>query len=257
MLAVARATAVLCALIGCAGAARSGTSDSFTPSERAHRLLSVHVMSTFARSQARRFAAACLASSVVPLLLAACASSPQLGPEWVDPQLGTRSNLLRSARVLVACEAHDRAVRQVCQDRLAAEVVARGATPVFASSDTPLAPDRAVDGQLLPAARHLDAAAVLVVTLVPAVTDVSPGFSVGIGGFGFGRSSGMGVGVAAPIGGGQVTTGFSANGRATVVATGKLAWTASVVAQPSADLSAQLGALCKALLDSAESKGIF
>ncbi len=215
------------------------------------------MMPRFERRQATRFAAAGLAACTVSILFAACAASPQLGAQWIDPQLGTRSNLLRGAKVLVACEAQDRAVRQVCQDQLAAEVLARGATPVFASSDTPLTPDRAVDSQLLPAARSVDAKAVLVVTLVPAVTDASSGFSVGIGGFGFGRSSAVGVGVTAPIGGGQVTTGYSANARATAVSTGKLAWTASAAAAPSADLNAQLGALCKTLLDSAEAKGIF
>ena len=159
--------------------------------------------------------------------------------------------------MLVACEAQDLAIRQVCLDRVAAEVVARGATPAFASSDTTITPDRAVDGQLLPAARSADARAVLVITLVPAVTDVSPGFSVSLGGFGFGRSSAVGVGVAAPVGGGRIATGFSANARVTEVSSGKLVWTASAAALPSSDLNAQLGALCKAVLDSADKAGMF
>lgn len=191
------------------------------------------------------------------MLLAACTSTPQLGAQWTDPSLGSQSALLRSTKVLVACEAADVAIRQVCQEQLAAEVVARGATPVFAATDTPLTNDRSVDGQLVPGARTAGAAAVLVVTLTPASVDASPGFSIGIGGFGLGRNSALGVGVAAPIGGGRVETGFAANGRITEVASGRLVWTASAAAPPSSDLNAQFAALSKAVLDAAEKSGLF
>jgi hypothetical protein len=201
-----------------------------------------------------RSVAAALAASA---WLAACASAPQIEAQWFDPQLDADSGLLRGAKVLVACDAYDLAIRQICQDQLAAEVVARGATPVFATADTPIVTDRAIDGQLLPAARSAGAKAVLVVTLAPAVTDVSPGFSVGIGGFGFGRGSAVGVGAAAPIGGGRVTTGYSANGRVTDAASGRLVWTAKATTPPSSDLEAQLGQLARAVLDSAGKAGLF
>lgn len=197
--------------------------------------------------------AACAAA----VLLAACASGPQLDAQWSDPQLGAGSGLLRGARVLVACDAFDLVVRQLCQDQLAGEVVARGATPVFAPQDTPIAGDRAVDGQLLPAARSAGAKALMVVTIAAAATDVSPGFSIGIGGFGFGRNSAVGVGVAAPIGGGRVTTGYSANGRITEVASGRLVWAARATTPPSPDLNAQLGELSKAVLGAADKSGLF
>ena len=191
------------------------------------------------------------------VLLAGCASGPQLDAQWTDPQLGAGSGFLRGARVLVACDAYDLVVRQLCQDQLASEVVARGATPVFAAQDTPLATDRAVDAQLLPAARSAGAKALMVVTVAAAATDVSPGFSIGIGGFGFGRSSAVGVGVAAPIGGGRVTTGYSANGRITEVSSGRLVWAARATTPPSPDLNAQLGELSKAVLDAADKAGLF
>ena len=159
--------------------------------------------------------------------------------------------------MLVACDVFDVAVRQVCQDQLASEVVARGATPVFIAANTQLLTDRPLDGQLLPSARTADAKAVLVVTLTPASADVNSGPSFSIGGFGFGRSSAAGVGVSAPLGGGRVKTGFAANGRVTDVSTGRLVWTASAAAQPSADLGAQFGALSKVVLDSAEKAGLF
>lgn len=198
-----------------------------------------------------------VSAGLAAVLLGACATSPQLDAQWVDPQLGPQSGFLRGARVLVACDAYDLVVRQLCQDQLAGEVVARGATPVFAAQDTPIASDRAVDGQLLPAARSAGAKALMVVTIAPAVTDVSPGFSIGIGGFGFGRSSAVGVGVAAPIGGGRVTTGYSANGRITEVSTGRLVWAARAATAPSPDVNAQLGELSKAVLGAADKSGLF
>ena len=131
-------------------------------------------------SPARRALAAALV-----LAAAGCASSPQLAAQWTDPQLGPQSAFLRGSRVLVACDVADLTVRQLCQDRVAAEVTARGATPLFPGPDTLIATDRSIDGQLLAAARSADAKALMVLTLTPAVTDVSPGWSVGIGGFGY------------------------------------------------------------------------
>ena len=198
-----------------------------------------------------------LAALASAALLGACATSPQLDAQWTDPQLGAQSSFLRGATVLVACDAYDPVVRQICQDQVASEVVARGATPVFAAPDTPLATDHAVDGQLLPAARSAGAKALMVVTIAPALTDVSPGFSIGIGGFGFGRGSGVGVGVAAPVGGGRVTTGYSANGRVTDVGTGRLVWAVRAVTPPSPDVNAQLAELSRAVLDAADKSGLF
>ena len=111
-------------------------------------------------SPARRALAAALV-----LAAAGCTSSPQLAAQWTDPQLGPQSAFLRGSRVLVACDVADLTVRQLCQDRVAAEVSARGATPVFPGPDTLIATDRSIDGQLLPAARSADAKALMVLTL--------------------------------------------------------------------------------------------
>ncbi len=187
--------------------------------------------------------------------LAGCASGPQLDAQWSDPQLG--AGYLHGARVLVACDAAEIVVRQLCQDQLASEVVARGATPVFVAPGFAIATDRALDGQLLPAARDAGAKAVMVMTVAVAVNDVSPGFSIGIGGFGFGSHSAGGVGVSAPIGGGKVTSGYAANGRVTDVASGRLVWTAKATAAPSSDVAAQMGDLSKAVLGAADKAGMF
>ena len=188
-------------------------------------------------------------------LVAGCSSTPQLDAQWSDATLGP--GFLRGARVLVACDAFEVVVRQICQDQLAAQVVARGATPVFLAPGYPVATDRSIDAQLLPAAREAGAKALMVMTVAVAVNDVSPGFSIGIGGFGFGPSGGVGVGVQAPVGGGRVTSGYSANGRVTDVPTGRLVWTAKATSPPSSDINAQMSELSKAVLGAADKAGLF
>ena len=187
-------------------------------------------------------------------LLVGCAST-QLDAQWSDPSLGP--TFLRGARVLVACDAYELVVRQICQDQLAAEVTARGATPVFLAPGFPVATDRAIDPQLLPAAREAGAKAMMVMTVAVAVNEVSSPFTIGIGGFGFGGSGGVGVGVQAPVGGGRVTSGYSANGRVTDVPTGRLVWTAKATSPPSSDVNAQMGELSKAVLAAADKAGLF
>ena len=187
--------------------------------------------------------------------LAGCATGPQLEAQWSDPSVG--QSFLRGARVLVACDAYEVVVRQICQDKLAGEVVARGATPVFLAPGYPVATDRAIDGQLLPAAREAGAKAMMVMTVAVAVQDVSQPIQIGIGGFGFGSSGSAGVGVSAPVGGGRVTSGYSANGRLTDVPTGRLVWTAKATAPPSSDINAQMSDLSKLVLGAADKAGLF
>ena len=205
-------------------------------------------------------ASSCRRALAAALVLAAagCTSGPQLAAQWTDPQLGNQSAFLRKSRVLVACDVADLTVRQLCQDRVAAEIAARGATPVFPGPDTLIATDRSIDGQLLAAARSADAKALMVLTLTPAVTDVSQGFQVGIGGFGYGsKGGGVGVGVSAPVGGGRVTMGYAANGRVTDVGSGKLVFSASASTSPSSDLDLQLSELSKTVFGAADRSGLF
>ena len=86
---------------------------------------------------------------------------------------------------------------------------------------------------------------------------VSQGVSIGIGGFGFGRHSAGGIGVSAPIGGGQVSQGYAASGRVTDVASGRLMWTARASAPPSSNINEQFAELSKSVLDAAGSAGLF
>lgn len=192
-------------------------------------------------------------------LLAACATGPRLDAEWSDANAASRAGLLRGP-VLVACEAPDVALRNVCQDRVADEVRARGARPVFVPPETRLVQDQSLDAQLVPVARTQNAKAILVMSLRPAASEASgSGLSLGLGGFGFGRGGGsaLGVGVAAPIGGTRVETGFAANGRVTSVEQSRLVWTATAAASPSIDYDAQLADLSRTVLDAAARAGLF
>jgi hypothetical protein len=187
--------------------------------------------------------------------LAACTSAPQRQVEWSDPALGPNSRLL-GERVLVACEAYDAALRQVCEDRLSRELAARGATPVRVPPATSVVSGRELDGQLIPSATAAGAKAVLVVSLTPATWDAGSGMSLGIGGFSFGRNSAAGVGLGLPISTSAPSTGFSANGRVTEVSSGRMVWTSTFVAQPSGDLGAQFGDLSRAMVDAAHDAGM-
>lgn len=194
-----------------------------------------------------------MAASGATLLLAACAST-QINSQWVDPQLAGTS--LRGARVFVVCEAYDLGVRQVCQQQLVSEVVARGATAVPASEADAAQPR---DGErYLDAARAADAQAVLAVSVSLADTRSSPGFTVGLGGFGIGGGSVRGgVGVSVPIGGHQLQSGYAASSRLTDTANGRLLWTAKATTAPSNDLNTQMSDLAKAVLGAAEKAGLF
>lgn len=191
------------------------------------------------------------------LLVAACATTPRVDAEWTDSALGTQSSLLRGARVLVACQAPDVAIRNVCQDGLTKELRDRGTIPVFVPDDTRFVAGEPFDAQLVPVARAASAKAIFVVELRPVASEKAGGLSIGIGGFGFGSSSALGGGITAPVGGQRVDTGFGANGRVTDVARGRLVWTASVAAPPSQDTRAQFTSLSKSVADSADRAGLF
>ena len=205
------------------------------------------------RNQARiGFVAACAA-----LALSACATAPRPDVVWSAPDIGAQLGLLRGANVLVACEAPDVAIRNVCQDQLAGQASARGARPVFVSGETTLVAGRPIDDQLLSSARSANAAAIVVMSLRPVATESESPFSISLGGFGLGRGSAIGGGVTAPLGDARVSTGYAANGRVTSVATGRLVHTASASASPNEDLPRQLSALSASVLDSAAKAGLF
>lgn len=197
------------------------------------------------------------AVALVTFAATGCTTGPKLEAQWADPAFNAQSRLLQGQRVLIACDAYDTTVRQICQDRLARGVLAKGATPVLVPAGTPLVQDRELDAQLIPTAQALGARAVLTVTMTPATASAGSGLSVGIGGFSFGRGGGAGIGLSAPIGGGEVNTGYAASGRLTDLKAGRLVWAATHVASPSGNLETQFSELTQALLDSAQGAGMF
>ena len=197
---------------------------------------------------------------VVPAILmtgASCTTAPRVDAQWVDPAIQAGSAVLRGAKVMVACDAVDFAVRQVCQDRISAQLNMRGAIPVTVAPDLRVYPDRPVDEQLAAAAQSAGAQAVLVVTPTPAFNGGGSGMSVGIGGFSFGGNGGVGLGLSAPIGGGgNGLIGFAFNGRLIDAGTGHLLWTATVVAPVATEINSQFNALSGLLLQNAQTSGL-
>jgi len=193
--------------------------------------------------------------AALPLIVSACASTV-VDAQWRNVELP--ASYLRGATVMVSCEAADDVLRRICEERVVADLNARGALPVLAAPGTVAAAQPGIaDAQYLPAARDSGAKAVFSVTVGASSTSVSPGVMLSIGGFGFGRNSGGGVGVAAPIGGGQVSNGYSANGRVTDVASGRLMWSARASTPPSSDVNGQLADLSRSVLDAAGKAGLF
>jgi hypothetical protein len=218
-----------------------------------HRAPTQEIRMTVARTRTE-FLAVATVGFAGALLLAGCATKT-LDAQWSDPQL-TSGNPLRGARVLVVCEAQDLVLRRICQDQVGVQVTAAGATPVAA-------PDGAADAsgnpaRYLAAATAASAKAVLVTTVAPDSSVAKSGFTVGFGLGGFGGGGfGGGVGVAAPVGGTKVATGYAANGSITDVASGRLMWTGKATAAPSDDLNSQVTELAKAVVTGAGKAGLF
>lgn len=193
------------------------------------------------------------------LLAAACASSPEVGTQWSDPQFAGRS--LRGARLLVVCEAPDPALRRHCQDRLAAELVAYGATPLVAAEAPPGAPvGRPLAETWLPAARDAGAQALFSAALSAdaAAYPVSPSVGIGIGGWSGGHSSvGGGIGISMPMGGYRNAMALGATGVLTDVASGRTMWTGSASGPYTGDPVAQIGELARAVVQAAGKAGHF
>jgi hypothetical protein len=188
-------------------------------------------------------------------LLAGCAST-HLDAQWADPQLAP--GLLRGARVMVACEAHEVVLKQICQDRLAAEVSARGGTPLPLADTGSPGPGRApVSEQALASARAAGAKAVLVHAVTVADVASGGGMSLSIGGMSIGGSGGVGVGVSMPVGTPRTHSGYAIESRITDALSGRVLFTAKASARPSADTNAQLAELTRAVFAAADQAKAF
>jgi hypothetical protein len=104
---------------------------------------------------------------------------------------------------MVVCEAAETTLQQVCLDRMAEELTARGLSPVRSAQPPSASVGRGAQAYV-GEARTAGAGALLLTSVTPdsgQVSRPSP-FSIGIGGFGIGGGHvGAGVGVSVPIGG--------------------------------------------------------
>jgi hypothetical protein len=183
--------------------------------------------------------------------LAAGCAGPAVDAQWTDPQLA--GSPLRSGRVYVVCEAVEAVIARLCQERMQAELQARGAATVAAPdsvAQSPLAPRD--DARYVALARSAGAASVWVASITPETAPAEPrsGLSIGLGGFRVGGHGGVGAGVSVPIGIGAAQPEYAASARVTDVASGRLLWTARA-GGASADAQAQLDALLPRLADAA------
>lgn len=182
---------------------------------------------------------------------AGCAST-QVEAPWSDPQ--RPPNLLHGARVMIACEAPDLALKKLCQDQLASELVARNATPVPA----PELGAGQGEAAWLAAAGKLGVRALWLNRIGVAGAGSTPTISIGLGAFGLGGGNVRGgVGVSAPVAGGQTTYGFALEGRVSDVRSGRLSWSARATAPPSKDADAQLRELTRKVFDAADQAQLF
>ncbi len=196
------------------------------------------------------------AAALVAAGLAGCATT-QVDAQWRSVELP--AGYLRGATVLVSCETGEEVIKRICEDQLGADLRARGVRVLVAARGAlpAAAPVGATDAHYLPLARENGAKAVFSVSVGLASQTVSQGVSLGIGLGGFGRGVGGGLGVSAPIGGGQVSQGYAANGRVTDVASGRLMWTARASSPPSSDVNQQISELSKSVLDAAGTASLF
>jgi hypothetical protein len=193
------------------------------------------------------------------LLGAGCATT-QLDAQWTDPQFQGRS--LRGSTVLVVCEAADPAVKRMCQDRLAGELVAYGATPSIAPELANPVPGREqATSAYLPAARAAGAQAVFSAAVVTDMlaTRSGPSFGIGVGGFGGGHRSGVGggVGISLPIGGGASTYRHGLSGALTDVESGKLMWSGTASSSVDDNAAGQLDELTRSMAQAVQKAGFF
>jgi hypothetical protein len=195
------------------------------------------------------------------LLSGGCASTA-VQAQWADPLFAGRS--LRGATVLVVCHAGATAVQRICQDQIAARMLMSGIRPVMATeADLMAAEGEPITDNIFAAARRAEAHAIWAATIVPDVTVVSPGPTIGVGIGGFGtsggwhRSSGVGggIGVGVPVGSEHVNTAYAADMTLTDVGTGRLMWTSKITTPASQDITEQVTQLVEVGMQSAQQAG--
>ena len=205
----------------------------------------------------RRLAAILLVVSGAGLT-AGCATT-EVSVQWTDPKFAGRS--LRGEKVLVVCASPEVAIRNNCQDDVAAHLRVAGAEPVI-GSDPRLTVEPSNDATLA-AARAAGAKAVLTSTITRDVTVVGSGSRIGfgIGGIGGGgggiSGGGGGIGIGLPAGGGQETSSYKASMVLTDVASAHVMWSGTITTPASENIDTQLHELARVGVEAAQKAGFF
>jgi hypothetical protein len=169
---------------------------------------------------------------------------------------------LRGEKVFVVCEAPDIAMRNNCQDDVAAQLKSAGATPVIGSEAGFTVGQPPANDALVAAARAAGAKAILGSTITRDATYVGSGstFGFGVGGFGVGGGGSgraAGVSIQRPIGGGQEKSSHKASMALTDVASARVMWSGTITAPPSNDVDGQIQDLARVGVEAARGAGFF
>jgi hypothetical protein len=191
------------------------------------------------------------------LILAGCATT-EMNAQWTNPEYQGRS--LRGQSVLIACQARDFTMQQVCEDQMAAQLSAKGIKAVRLAPNDPSAGAPGNDA-LIEAAKKAGATAFTRIALsvsAPVVGNTGPqiGIGVGGGGGGGGRYGGVGGGISFPIGGSSVTEALAADTTVVAVPGGALVWSGRATTPTGSNTAQQLTDLAKVTTEAMQSAGL-
>lgn len=204
------------------------------------------------------------AAALVVAIVGCAAQVPQLGAQYVAPNLPAQA--LAGATVLVVCDAAETALRMICERDLSAQLLALGVRPLTDARVTSPTPGReAPASAYIGPAQAAGAHAVFSATLAADTTIVSSGptFSFGIGGIGGsggyrgGSAVGGGVGVTLPAGPATATSGLAAIGSIVDVASGNVLWSAKAAVPPASDPAAMIADAARTLVGAARDAHLF
>lgn len=193
------------------------------------------------------------------LWLAGCATT-EMNAQWTNPEYKGRS--LRGQSVLVACQARDFTLQQVCEDQMAAQLSANGIKAVRLPPNDPSAAAPGNDA-LIAAAQKAGATAFARVVLsvsAPVVGNSGPRIGIGVGGGsvggGGGSYGGVGGGISFPLGGSSVTEALAADTTVVAVPAGALVWSGRATTPTGSNTTQQLSDLAKVTTEAMQGAGL-
>lgn len=209
-----------------------------------------------------RFAARGLTTCGLLGMIAGCATT-QIDSQWKNPDFIGRS--LMGNRVLVACKAPDETLRRLCEDQWLVKLGARGISAVRSYSLSGFPPVGAANSKAISlAAKGSGARTVVNMELTPsdiAVVNPGPQLGVGIGGGSGGYHGGGfsfgGLGMSFPLGGATVTHGMASTTKVVELDSGVLIWSGNASTATDVNVTEQVSALTRVVVDELMKAGLF